>query len=42
MRNLYYLTDIALNTFERRKAELKMMVKMSFGFYIYTFIFSPN
>ncbi|WP_375634011.1 MULTISPECIES: hypothetical protein [unclassified Bartonella] len=28
MRNLYYLTDIALNTFESRKAELKMMVKM--------------
>ncbi len=41
MRNLYYLTDIALDTFESRKAELKMMVSMRFGFYIYAFIFSP-
>ncbi len=42
MRNLYYLTDIALDTFESRKAELKMMVKMRFVFYIYAFIFSPK
>ncbi len=42
MHNLYYLTDIALYTFESRKAELKIMVKMRFGLYIYDFIFSPN
>ncbi len=40
MRNLYYLTDIALNTFESYKAELKMMVKMRFGF-TFTHSYSP-
>ncbi|MET3589632.1 hypothetical protein ABID23_000716 [Bartonella silvatica] len=45
MRNLHYLKDTALDTFESRKAELaelKVTVKMGTGFYLYTFIFSPN
>ncbi len=34
MRNLHYLKDIALDAFESRKAELKMMVKMETGFHL--------
>ncbi len=42
MHNLCYLKDITLDTFESRKAELKMMVRLVIGFYIYGFIFSLN
>ncbi len=42
IHNLRYLKDIALDTFESRKAELKMMVRLVIGFYIYGFIFSLN
>ncbi|UTO28554.1 hypothetical protein [Bartonella harrusi] len=37
---LYYLKDIAVDTFGSRKAELKMMLKMDVGFLLKLHIFS--
>ncbi len=42
MCNIHYLKDIAVNTFESCKAELKGSCKMEVDFHFYGFIFSPN
>ncbi len=42
MCNIHYLKDIAANTFESYKVELKGSCKMETGFHFYGFISSPN
>nr|WP_033313264.1 Arm DNA-binding domain-containing protein [Bartonella rattaustraliani] len=42
MRNLHSLKDIALETFESRKAELKNDDKFGIGFHLYNVVYPPN